>query len=126
MLEQIYLGEPIGISSNFMHIKASVEGRFGWATYEYDYKVGKSGGGAEYFNKFHKVNVLPFSESTQIHGSYDTNIVRRNVLQHSNPGVIRGLPQQCYAKDLPGQCATFLSLYTCPNRKPILEIMRKR
>jgi ketosteroid isomerase-like protein len=44
LLEQINLGEPIGISSKLKDIKASVEGRFGWATYEYEYKVGRSGG----------------------------------------------------------------------------------
>jgi len=44
VLEQINRGEPIGISSNLMHITPSVEGRVGWATYEYEYKVGKSGG----------------------------------------------------------------------------------
>ena len=44
VLEQINLGEPIGISSRVMNIKPSVAGRFGWATYEYEYKVGRSGG----------------------------------------------------------------------------------
>jgi len=44
VLEQITLGEPIGISSRLKNIKPSVEGRFGWATYEYEYKVGRSGG----------------------------------------------------------------------------------
>jgi ketosteroid isomerase-like protein len=44
VLAQINLGEPIGISSNLRHITPSVEGRFGWATYAYEYKVGKSGG----------------------------------------------------------------------------------
>ena len=44
VLEQITLGEPIGISSKLKNIKPSVEGRFGWATYEYEYKVGRSGG----------------------------------------------------------------------------------
>ena len=44
ILEQINLGEPIGISSKLKDIEASVEGRFGWSTYEYEYKVGRSGG----------------------------------------------------------------------------------
>jgi SnoaL-like domain len=44
VLEQINLGEPIGISSKVMNIKPAVAGRFGWATYEYEYKVGRSGG----------------------------------------------------------------------------------
>jgi ketosteroid isomerase-like protein len=44
VLEQITLGEPIGISSKLKNIKPSVEGRFGWATYEYEYIVGRSGG----------------------------------------------------------------------------------
>jgi ketosteroid isomerase-like protein len=43
VLERINLGEPIGISSKFMNIKPSVAGRLGWATYEYEYKVGRSG-----------------------------------------------------------------------------------
>jgi ketosteroid isomerase-like protein len=44
VLDQIKIGEPIGISSKVMNIKPSVAGRFGWATYEYEYKVGRSGG----------------------------------------------------------------------------------
>ncbi|MGH7184560.1 MAG: nuclear transport factor 2 family protein [Nitrospiraceae bacterium] len=44
ILEQIRLGKPIGISSKLMNIRPSVEGRFGWATYEYEYKVGGGGG----------------------------------------------------------------------------------
>jgi len=44
VLEQINSDEPIGISSKVMNIKPSVAGRFGWATYEYEYKVGRSGG----------------------------------------------------------------------------------
>src|SRR5262245_19935231 len=44
VLEQINSDEPIGISSRFMNIKPSVAGRFGWATYEYEYKIGRSGG----------------------------------------------------------------------------------
>jgi ketosteroid isomerase-like protein len=43
VLEQIKLGEPIGILSRVMNIKASVAGTFGWATYEYEYKVVRSG-----------------------------------------------------------------------------------
>ena len=42
VLEQITLGDPIGISSKLK--KPSVEGKFGWAIYEYEYKVGRSGG----------------------------------------------------------------------------------
>lgn len=44
VLGQINSDEPIGISSKVMNIKPSVAGRFGWATYEYEYKVGRSGG----------------------------------------------------------------------------------
>jgi hypothetical protein len=44
ILEQINLGEPIGISSKVMNIKPTVAGSVGWATYEYEYKVGRSGG----------------------------------------------------------------------------------
>jgi ketosteroid isomerase-like protein len=44
VLEQITLGEPIGITYKLKNITPSVEGRFGWATYEYEYKVGRSGG----------------------------------------------------------------------------------
>ena len=44
VLEQITRGEPIGISSKLKNIMPSVEARFGWATYEYEYKVGWSGG----------------------------------------------------------------------------------
>jgi ketosteroid isomerase-like protein len=43
MLDQVNLGEPISISSKVMNIKPSVAGRLGWATYEYEYKVGRSG-----------------------------------------------------------------------------------
>jgi len=43
VLDQINLGEPIGIVSNFMNIKPSVAGRLGWATYEYEYKIVRSG-----------------------------------------------------------------------------------
>jgi ketosteroid isomerase-like protein len=44
VLERINSDEPIGISSKVMNIKSSVAGRSGWATYEYEYKVGRSGG----------------------------------------------------------------------------------
>lgn len=44
MLEQINSDEPVGISSQFTNIKPSVAGSFGWATYEYEYKIGRSGG----------------------------------------------------------------------------------
>lgn len=44
VLEQINSDEPIGISSKVMNIKPSVTGRLGWATYEYEYKVGRTGG----------------------------------------------------------------------------------
>lgn len=44
ILEQINLGEPIGISSKVMNIQPTVAGSVGWATYEYEYKVGRSGG----------------------------------------------------------------------------------
>jgi len=97
ILEQIRLGKPIGISSKLMNIKPSVEGRFGWATYEYEYKVAGAEGRARCFKKFHKVNVLPSSESKQIHGSYDTNIVRRHVRHFSNLEMIRGLPNRVVA-----------------------------
>lgn len=43
MLEQINSDEPVGISSKFTNIKPSVAGSFGWATYEYEHKVGRSG-----------------------------------------------------------------------------------
>lgn len=43
VLDQINLGEPIGISSKVMNIKPSVAERLGWATYEYEYKVVRSG-----------------------------------------------------------------------------------
>ena len=44
VLARINSDEPIGILSRVMNIKASVAGTFGWATYEYEYKVGRSGG----------------------------------------------------------------------------------
>lgn len=43
VLDRVNRGEPIGISSKFMNIKSSVEGMLGWATYEYEYKVRRSG-----------------------------------------------------------------------------------
>jgi len=43
MSEQINSGEPIGISSKVMNITPSVAGRLGWATYEYEYKIMRSG-----------------------------------------------------------------------------------
>ena len=44
VLEQIVRGDPVWISSKVKNIKPSVEGRFGWATYEYEYQIGRSGG----------------------------------------------------------------------------------
>jgi len=43
VLVRINSEEPIGILSRVMNIKASVAGTFGWATYEYEYKVVRSG-----------------------------------------------------------------------------------
>ena len=43
LLERINLGEPIGISAKVSDIKTSVNGAFGWATSEYEYKVGSGG-----------------------------------------------------------------------------------
>jgi ketosteroid isomerase-like protein len=43
VLARINSDEPIGILSRVMNIKASVAGTFGWATYEYEYKVLRSG-----------------------------------------------------------------------------------
>lgn len=43
VLSRINSDEPIGILSRVMNIKASVAGTFGWATYEYEYKVVRSG-----------------------------------------------------------------------------------
>ncbi len=40
---QINSDEPIGILSKVMNIKPSVAGRLGWATYEYEYKIVRSG-----------------------------------------------------------------------------------
>lgn len=44
VLKQINSDQPIGISSKFTNIKPSVAGSLGWATYEYEYQVGRSGG----------------------------------------------------------------------------------
>jgi len=44
VLEQINSDEPIGISTRFTNIKPGVAGSFGWATYEYEHKVWRSGG----------------------------------------------------------------------------------
>ena len=43
VLDQINSDAPIGISSKVLNIKPSVAGRLGWATYEYEYKVIRSG-----------------------------------------------------------------------------------
>ena len=43
VLGQILSDEPIGISSKVLNIKSSAIGRLGWATYEYEYKVMRSG-----------------------------------------------------------------------------------
>jgi len=43
VLGQIHSDEPISISSKVLNIKPSAIGRLGWATYEYEYKVIKSG-----------------------------------------------------------------------------------
>ncbi|NWF74298.1 MAG: nuclear transport factor 2 family protein [Nitrospirae bacterium] len=43
VLARINSDEPIGILSRVMNIKASVAGTVGWATYEYEYKVVRSG-----------------------------------------------------------------------------------
>lgn len=43
VLARINSDEPIGILSRVMNIKATVAGTFGWATYEYEYKVVRSG-----------------------------------------------------------------------------------
>ena len=56
VLVRINSDEPIGILSRVMNIKASVAGTFGWATYEYEYKVVRK---RECFNIFHKVSAPP-------------------------------------------------------------------
>ena len=43
VLERINLGEPIGISAKVEHIKANVVGTLGWATFDYEYKLGRGG-----------------------------------------------------------------------------------
>jgi len=43
VLERINSDEPIGISSKVLNINPSVTGRLGWATYEYEYKIIRSG-----------------------------------------------------------------------------------
>ena len=43
VLARINSDEPIGILSRVMNIKAAVAGTVGWATYEYEYKVVRSG-----------------------------------------------------------------------------------
>jgi ketosteroid isomerase-like protein len=43
LIDRINLGEPIGISAKVSNIKISVNGGFGWATSEYEYKVGNAG-----------------------------------------------------------------------------------
>ena len=43
VLERINSDEPIGISSKVLNIEPSVTGRLGWGTYEYEYKVIRSG-----------------------------------------------------------------------------------
>jgi ketosteroid isomerase-like protein len=43
LVDRINLGEPIGISAKVANIQASVTGVSGWATYEYEYKLGRGG-----------------------------------------------------------------------------------
>ena len=43
LVERLNLGEPMGISSTVSNLKATVVGTVGWVTYEYDYKLGRSG-----------------------------------------------------------------------------------
>jgi ketosteroid isomerase-like protein len=43
VLERINLGAPIGISSKVTNMRANVVGPLGWATYDYEYKLGSSG-----------------------------------------------------------------------------------
>jgi len=43
VLERINLGEPIGISAKVANIKTSVTGASGWATYDFEYKLGSGG-----------------------------------------------------------------------------------
>jgi len=41
--ERINLGEPVGISSKITNIKTSVTSTLGWATYDFEYKLGSGG-----------------------------------------------------------------------------------
>ena len=43
LVDRINLSEPIGISSKVSNIQASATGASGWATYDYEYKVGRGG-----------------------------------------------------------------------------------
>jgi ketosteroid isomerase-like protein len=43
VLERMNLGEPLGISSKVTNIKTSVTGPLGWATYEFEWKLGRGG-----------------------------------------------------------------------------------
>lgn len=43
LVERLNLGEPMGISSKVSNLKANVVGTVGWVTYEYEYKLGRSG-----------------------------------------------------------------------------------
>src|SRR6185295_9262043 len=54
-------------------------------------KSGGAEGRAVCFNRFHKGTVPPFSENRKMHGSHDTNIVRRQVLHRFNPEINRDL-----------------------------------
>jgi ketosteroid isomerase-like protein len=43
LIDRINLGDPIGIVAKVSNIKTSVNGTFGWATSEYEYKQGRGG-----------------------------------------------------------------------------------
>jgi hypothetical protein len=43
ILEQLNLGAPLGISSKVTNIRTGVSGPLGWATYDYEYKLGSGG-----------------------------------------------------------------------------------
>ena len=43
LIERLNLGEPMGISSKVSNLKTAVVGSVGWVTYEYEYKLGRSG-----------------------------------------------------------------------------------
>ncbi len=43
VLDRLNLGEPVGVSAKVANIKSNVTGTFGWATYDYDLKVGRGG-----------------------------------------------------------------------------------